>query len=136
MRRNSFPATIAIGFLASLGAVPGPVLAQSMQVPDPGKVLFDSRCAACHSLDASRVGPLLRGVVGRKVASVAGYDYSDALKRVNGRWDARRLQMWLQDPQSVAPGAKMAFSLPSDSDRIAVIQYLASTSAPTGAVKR
>lgn len=79
---------------------------------------------------------MLRGVVGRKVASVPGYEYSDALKRVSGRWDARRLEKWLRDPQSVAPGARMAFSLASASDREAVIQYLASTSSATGAPKR
>ena len=136
MRRDSLLATIAIAFLPSLGAVPISVSAQSMQEPDAGKALFESKCVACHSVDASRVGPLLRGVVGRKVASVAGYEYSDALKRVNGRWDTRRLEMWLQDPQSIARGTKMAFSLPSASKRSAVIQYLASTSVPAGAVKR
>jgi cytochrome c len=135
MRRDSLLATIAIAFLASLGAVPVSVSAQS-KGPGAGQTVFESKCVACHSLDARRVGPLLRGVVGRKVASVAGYEYSDALKRVNGRWDARRLEMWLQDPQSVAPGTKMAFSLPSATERSAVIQYLASTSAPAGAVKR
>ena len=136
MRRDSLLAAIGIAFLASLGAVPVSVSAQSMQGPSAGEALFESKCVACHSLDASRVGPLLRSVVGRKVASVAGYEYSDALKRVNGRWDTRRLEMWLRDPQSIAPGTKMAFSLPSATERRAVIQYLASTSAPAGAVKR
>jgi cytochrome c len=135
MPRDSSLAAIAIAFLASLGAVPVSVSAQSMQGQDAGKALFESKCVACHSLDASRVGPLLRGVVGRKVASVACYEYSDALKGVKGRWDSRRLEMWLRDPQSVAPGAKMAFSLPSRTERSAVIQYLAATSAPVGAVK-
>jgi cytochrome c len=82
------------------------------------------------------VGPLLRGVVGRKVASVAGYQYSDALKGVNGRWDARRLEMWLRDPQSIAPGTKMAFSLPSATERRAVTRYLASIGASADAVER
>jgi cytochrome c len=135
MRRESLLATIAMVFLESLAAVPVSASAQSMQGPDAGKAVFESRCAACHSLDASRVGPLLRGVVGRKVASVDRYEYSDALKGVKGRWDTRRLEMWLQDPQSVAPGTKMAFSLPSPTDRNAVIQYLAASSAPAGAAK-
>ena len=135
MPRDSLQATIAIAFLASLGAVPVSVSAQS-KGPEAGKAVIESKCVACHSLEASRVGPLLRGVVGRKVASVTGYQYSAALKRVNGRWDARRLDMWLQDPQSIAPGTKMAFSLSSGAERSAVIQYLASTSAPAGAVKR
>lgn len=136
MRRDPLLPTIAIAFLASLGAVPISASAQSVQGPGAGKVLFDSKCVACHSPDANRVGPLLRGVVGREVASVAGYQYSDALKRVNGRWDTRRLEMWLQDPQSMAPGTKMAFSLPSATERGAVIRYLASIGAPAGAVKR
>jgi cytochrome c len=135
MPRRSLLPTIAIAFLASLGAVWGSVSAQSLPGPDAGKAVFESKCVACHSLDASRVGPLLRGVMGRKVASVDRYEYSDALKGVKGRWDSRRLEMWLQDPQSVAPGAKMAFSLPSPTERSAVIHYLAATSAPMGAVK-
>ena len=135
MRSDLLPASIAIALLASLGAVPVSVSAQSMPGSDAGKVLFESKCAACHSLDASRVGPLLRSVVGRKVASVAGYEYSDALRHVNGRWDSRRLEMWLQDPQSIAPGTKMAFSLPSATERSAVVRYLASTSA-AGSAKR
>ena len=79
---------------------------------------------------------MLRGVVGRKVAAAGGYDYSDALKRVSGRWDAQRLEKWLRDPQSVAPGTRMAFSLASAADRNAVIQYLASMREAPDAPKR
>ena len=79
---------------------------------------------------------MLRGVVGRKVASAAGYEYSDALKRVKGQWNAGRLEKWLQDPQSVAAGTKMAFSLPSAADRKAVIQYLAAAGAPAGPARK
>jgi cytochrome c len=136
MRRHPLRAGGIAVLLASLCALPLPAAAQGVQGASAGASLFASRCAACHSLDANRVGPMLRGVVGRKVASVGGYDYSDALKHVSGRWNARRLQAWLQDPQSVAPGTKMAFSLATASDRDAVIQYLFSTSSPPGAAKR
>jgi cytochrome c len=122
--------------LASLCASPLTVSAQGAQGVSAGAALFGSRCAACHSVDANRVGPMLGGVVGRKVASAAGYDYSDALKRVRGRWDARRLEAWLTDPQSVAPGTRMAFSLATATDRDAVIQYLASTTPRPAAAKR
>jgi cytochrome c len=135
MRRSSLLAASILIPLASL-ADPLPVAAQGVQGASNGQALFESRCAACHSLDASRVGPMLRGVMGRKVASVAGYDYSDALNRVKGRWDERRLRMWLQDPQSVAPGTRMAFSLASATDRDAVIRYLSSTTSPSGAAQR
>jgi cytochrome c len=135
MRRSPVLAAAVLVALAVLGAVPISVSAQSAQGPAAGAALFESKCAACHSLDANRVGPMLRAVLGRKVASAAGYEYSDALKRANGKWDTRRLEMWLQDPQSVAAGTKMAFSLPSVTDRKAVVQYLASTSAPVGPAK-
>jgi cytochrome c len=137
MQRKSLLAASILALLASLGALPLSVSAQGVQAATgPGATFFESRCVACHSLDANRVGPMLRGVVGRKVASVPGYEYSEALKRVSGRWDAQRLEMWLTDPQSVAPGTKMAFSLASATDRAAVIQYLDSTSVPSGAAKR
>lgn len=129
-------ATSAFMLVATFGVAPGSAIAQGEQAPSAGEALFKSKCAACHSLDANRVGPMLRGVVGRKGASIAGYEYSDALKRVKGQWDAGRLEKWLQDPQAVAAGTKMAFSLPSAADRKALIQYLASTSAPTGAPKK
>lgn len=133
MRRTSFMArTPALMLLMALGVASGSALAQSVQTPGAGAALFESRCAACHSLEANRVGPMLRGVVGRKVASAAGYGYSDALKRVKGQWNAAQLEKWLQDPQSVAAGTKMAFSVPSATDRKAVIQYLASASARDG----
>ena len=136
MRTSPLPATCAMALLAVLGALPPSVAAQVVGEAGAGATLFETRCAACHSLDTSRVGPMLRGVVGRKVASVAGYAYSDALRRVNGRWDARRLEMWLRDPQAVAPGTAMAFSLSSAADRQAVIHYLSSMPSPVDAVKR
>jgi cytochrome c len=95
----------------------------------PGAAIFEARCMACHSLDSNRVGPMLRDVVGRKVASVRSYDYSDALKRLRGRWDAPRLDAWLRDPQAVAPGAKMGFALQDAQERRQVIMYLTSTAS-------
>ncbi|MEJ8839910.1 c-type cytochrome [Ramlibacter sp. AN1133] len=119
----------ALPLLIAVGLVPGSVWAQGVPPSSAGATLFESKCLACHSLEANRIGPMLRGVVGRKVASAAGYEYSDALRRVKGQWDAARLEKWLQDPQSVAAGTRMAFSLPSAAERKAVIQYLASTGA-------
>ncbi len=132
MERSPLQVTVPLVMFAILETASGSVSAQAAPEPSPGKVLFESRCAACHSLDASRVGPMLRAVVGRRIASVAGYDYSDALKRVKGQWDGQRLEKWLQDPQRVAPGTKMSFSLASAADRQAVVQYLSSVGAPIG----
>ena len=63
-----------------------------------GAGLYEARCGACHSLDAHRVGPLHRGVVGRRAGSAAGYDYSPALAAAAFTWDAVLLDAWLKDP--------------------------------------
>ena len=56
-----------------------------------GEALF-AQCEGCHSITEDRahgIGPDLRGVNGRKIASVAGFEYSKALRDINGRrWAA------------------------------------------------
>lgn len=45
--------------------------------------LFQTRCAQCHTLDASegnKTGPNLHGLFGRKTGQVEGYNYTDANK--------------------------------------------------------
>ena len=94
-----------------------------------GAALYQQRCGACHSLDADRVGPRHRGVFGRRAASVEGYQYSDALRRLNVTWDAESLDRWLADPTSVAPGTAMGVSTPEAQDRADIIAYLNSDAA-------
>ena len=58
------------------------------------------------------------GVVGRPSASVAGYNYSDAMKAANKTWDEATLNVYLTDPKAAVPGNKMAFAgLPNPEDR-------------------
>jgi cytochrome c len=89
-----------------------------------GQTLYESRCVACHSLDASRVGPAHRGVYGRKAGSVADYAYSDALKNSQIIWNATSLDQWLTDPEKLIPGQRMNYSVPESQDRADVIAYL------------
>jgi cytochrome c len=49
-----------------------------------GQQLFERRCVACHSLDAHRVGPGLRGVFERPAGKAPGYDYSRAMAQAMG----------------------------------------------------
>ena len=72
-----------------------------------GQAAYQAKCGGCHSLDANRIGPAHRGVVGRRIASAPGYAYSAALKKVPGVWTPARLDQWLQGPQKLAPGTKM-----------------------------
>ncbi len=89
-------------------------------------------CKACHTFDdggPNRVGPNLHGVVGRDIASVEGFAYSDILKTLPGAWDDEKLDAYLLNPRAAAPGNKMAFAgVKKAEDRAAVIAYLRSIS--------
>ena len=99
------------------------VLAMPAQPPS-GQDLFERRCTGCHALDREKEGPRLRGVYGRAAASVASFEYSDALRKSQLKWDAAALDKWLADPEGLVPGADMAFRMNSAEERAAVIAYL------------
>jgi len=107
--------------------IAGPGNAQTGNA-DIGQALYQAKCGGCHSLDANRIGPAHRGVVGRKVASAPGYAYSPALKKLGGAWTPGRLDLWLQNPQRVAPGSKMFLMVGDAGQRRDVIAYLAANS--------
>ena len=94
-----------------------------------GQKVF-GKCAACHKVDGTNAtGPHLDGVVGRPVASVEGFGYSDALKAHGGEWTLEALNQWLSGPKDYIPGNKMSFAgLPKAEDRNNVITYLKSLS--------
>jgi cytochrome c len=103
--------------------------ADRMGDPQSGKALYESRCTACHSLDHSRIGPAHRGVFGRHVAQVVGFDYSPALRRSHVVWNARSLDRWLTNPELFIPGQKMGYSVPGAQDRADIIAFLGSADA-------
>jgi cytochrome c len=101
-----------------------------------GVTLYEAKCGGCHSLDANRIGPAHRGVVGRKPGNVAGFAYSSALKKLGGVWTPARLDAWLQGPQKFAPGSKMFLTVTDPTTRTAIIAYLASASQPVAAKRK
>jgi cytochrome c len=90
------------------------------------------KCAACHSFQESgpaKIGPPLWGVVGRDIAAVEGFSYSDALAGKEGAWDYQNLDAFLSEPRDWAPGTKMAFAgLKKPEERADIILYLRSLS--------
>jgi cytochrome c len=100
--------SLAIGIAIILGA--RPVLAQDAV---KGEAVF-KRCRACHAVGpgaANKTGPQLNGVAGRKAASVAGFDYSDAMKARAAAglvWTDANLAGYLQAPDVFLPGGVMA----------------------------
>jgi len=113
-----------------LAAVPQLAHAQEGDAAAGEKVF--KKCQACHtaSEEKNKVGPYLKGVVGRQAASVDGFKYSDALKAKAaeiGAWDEAKLSEYLADPKAFVGGkTKMAFKLGKAEDRADVIAYLKS----------
>jgi cytochrome c len=97
--------------------------------PAGGEAVF-KRCNACHKLDGTNaVGPHLDGVVGRDIASVEGFGYSDALTGLEGAWTPENIFAFIGSPKQYAPGTSMSFAgLPKPEDRADVIAYLESAS--------
>ena len=88
-----------------------------------GQTLYKG-CADCHSINENGVGPMHKGVVGRKAGSVAGYDYSPDLKNSGIVWTEENLDKWLTGPQAMVPETKMFFDVPDARDRADIIAYL------------
>lgn len=91
-----------------------------------GEKLF-VQCKTCHVLEpgVNRIGPSLAGIVGRAAGTVEGYKYSDANKNRGITWSKEKLYQFLENPQRVIPGTKMAFAgLPAGQDRADVIAFL------------
>ncbi len=86
------------------------------------------QCQACHKLDGSDgTGPHLNGVVGRDIASVTGFAYSEVLTGLPGDWTPDELNAFIANPRGYAAGTKMTYAgLKDVAKRADLIAYLAS----------
>ena len=90
------------------------------------------KCGICHNFEKggpNMIGPNLYGVLGRKVASHEGYEYSDALKAKGaelGDWDYDKINHMIENPNAYVPGTKMALfpGLPDAKQRADVLVFL------------
>lgn len=112
--------------LLALVSVPRPGVAAGTAAS--GKLLYENKCGGCHSVDQDRIGPRHRDLVGRQVATVPGYAYSPALRKLGGVWTPVRLDQWLSGTQEMAPGSKMYLEMDDPAARRAIIAYLKSVS--------
>lgn len=91
------------------------------------------RCTGCHNFAegaGNKQGPALFGIVGRPIASQAGFTYSEGMKTHAGdAWTYENLSAFLEAPKVFAPGTKMNFGgLSNDAERANLIAYLATVS--------
>jgi cytochrome c len=113
------------------GKAPGAEILAVMAAADPKRGEADvGLCKVCHTFDkggATLIGPNLYGVVGKKIASHEGVNYTPALKAKEGNWTYENLDLWLTNPQAFAAGTAMAFpGIPDIKKRADVIAYLRS----------
>jgi len=95
---------------------------------DSGQRIY-RQCQACHQVEEERngVGPHLVGIVGRDIASVDGFNYSDALAGLDGDWTLDELSAWIENPSDYAEGNKMGYQgLKDEQDRADLMAYLQS----------
>jgi cytochrome c len=111
---------------SSLQATPRDPLAA--YAGDHGAEVFRA-CVACHTLsekEVQRAGPTLAGLYGRKIASLPGYRFSDALKGMNIVWTAETVSKLFElGPNTYTPGTKMPEQrIGSAEDRKALTDFL------------
>lgn len=114
------PPGITVGVFLLL-AIASPATAAD---PDHGKALYQT-CAACHTERPDALGPSLKGVVGRKSATLDDFRYSNPMKRANLVWDEANLRAYIQDPQAKVKGNRMPYGgLTDGKDVDDIVAYL------------
>jgi cytochrome c len=108
-------------------------LAALLAKADPAKgAEVAKKCEICHNFEKggpNMIGPNLYGVLGRKVASHEGYDYSDALKAkaaAVGNWSYDSVSEMDKNPSAFVPGTKMALfqGLPDIKERADLLAFM------------
>jgi len=65
-------------------------------VPATANAAVWKKCTTCHNFtDKTKVGPGLKGVVGRHVGIMKGMKYSKALAGGDWSWDETHLREWM-----------------------------------------
>lgn len=99
---------------------------------DPGAKVFRA-CVACHTLKADegpRAGPTLAGVFGRRIASLPGYDFSPALRKLDIVWTPETVSKLFEvGPAAYTPGTKMPEQKVGPDDLRALVAFLQKATA-------
>jgi cytochrome c len=111
---------------AVVGAPEDPLAAYA---GDHGAEVFRA-CIACHTLspdEGNKAGPTLSGIFGRRIATLPGYNFSPALKKLDIVWTPETVSRLFEvGPASYTPGTKMPEqTIGSAEDRKALVDFLA-----------
>ncbi len=100
----------------------------------PGAQIYRA-CVACHTLspdEGNRAGPTLHGIFGRRIASLPGYDFSPALRKMDIIWTPETVSKLFEvGPMKFTPGTKMPEQrIASPEDRAALMDFLEKATTP------
>ncbi len=89
-----------------------------------------AQCRLCHALTPdgeNKSGPTFYGLLGRRVGTLEGYPYSDALKRADVVWTEETLyELFAIGPDRYLPGTKMPIQRIEDREAVrALVAWLA-----------
>ncbi|WGJ13980.1 cytochrome c family protein [Methylocapsa sp. D3K7] len=106
-----------------------PPIGTRLSLADVKKGEVDTKpCQSCHNLEKGggvKIGPPLFGIVTRPKGTVAGFEYSEAIKSKGGTWTYEELDAFLANPKAYAQGTKMAYAGEADpAKRADLIDYL------------
>jgi cytochrome c len=95
---------------------------------DHGAEIFRA-CVACHTLtpdEGNKAGPSLAGIFGRRIATLAGYNFSPALKKLAIVWTPETVaKLFELGPMAYTPGTKMPEqTIGAAADRRALVEFL------------
>ena len=118
-------AALGLSLLTAAASLAGAAQAQDVT---QGRAIFTSTCAVCHNAARgapAKIGPNLFGVVGRRPGTVAGFNYSPAMRNARFTWTTAQIATYLQHPAQTLPGNRMPFAGLPAPRAAAVAAYLA-----------
>ncbi len=114
---------------AATGSPIGPLGGEAEAAPVAGLDAYGARvfraCSACHALTpegGNMAGPHLHGLFGRRMGSVAGYEYSERLARGDITWTRETVaDLFTRGPDEVTPGTKMPVQTVGNAEDLAAL---------------
>lgn len=107
-------------------AFPSPTWLGARDAEKGAKVF--KKCKSCHTVvigGKDGTGPALWNILGRSIASTAGFSYSDGMRTKGGDWGYEELDEFLTKPKNYITKTKMSFNgLKKETDRAALIEFL------------
>ncbi|WP_262693218.1 c-type cytochrome [Kordiimonas aquimaris] len=135
--KPAFSIEVATADAADVVVEEGPSFAELMAGADAARGARQwAKCRACHTVEKdgrNGTGPNLYGIVGRTIAALDDFNYSNALRGIQTSvWTYESLDEWLLSPKSFANGTSMSFAgLRKPEQRADLIAYLSTfTDAP------